>query len=315
MPRLIRTSPRARRGFTLTELMITVVLFGLVMAVLMRVIVRQQKFYRSANEVIDTRTQVRQAMSVLPLDLRGVSSIGADIKAISDSSITVLATYGTGVICSMSGNEFVLPPENLGRHVLSSFAQRVRRGDTVMVFNEGTGRGASDDSWSRLRVDTVVTQTSGCAPYLNPNGTENGYDRPVVRLSAGAMPAGVTAGAAVRFVRPVRYSFYVAGDGRWYLGYAQNVNGTWDAPQPLAGPFQPYDDTGTNTNSTSGLRFAYFDQAGNAVTGTDSTARASIARIDLQFLARGTDVNNVAIASGATFRDSILVRVAVRNRD
>ena len=314
MPRLIRTSPRARRGFTLTELMITVVLFGLVMAVLMRVIVRQQKFYRSANEVIDTRTQVRQAMSVLPLDLRGVSSIGADIKAISDSSITVLATYATGVICSISGSEFVLPPENMSRHILTSFSMRARRGDTVMVFNEGMGRGASDDSWSRLRVDTVVTQTSGCASFLNPNGSENGWNRPVVRLTA-AVPGGIVPGAAVRFVRPVRYSFYVAGDGRWYLGYAQNINGAWDTPQPLAGPFQPYDDTGTNTNSTSGLRFAYFDQAGNAITTTDSTSRAAIARIDLQFLARGTDVNNIAIASGATFRDSVLVRVAVRNRD
>ena len=65
MPRLIgRTAsatptrparPRARRGFTVIELMVTVVLFGLVMASLMGVLARQQRFSRGTNEVIDTR--------------------------------------------------------------------------------------------------------------------------------------------------------------------------------------------------------------------------------------------------------------------
>ena len=309
MPRLIPSS-RQRRGFTLTELMITVVLFGLVMSVLMNVIVRQQRFYRGANDIIDTRTQIRQAASVLPLDLRAVSSIGADIKAISDSSITVLATIGTAIICGTGGTEFQVPPIGISRHTLTSWHTMPRRGDSVFVYDEGGLRGSEDDSWQRLRVDTIVTATNGCAAYLAPGGSENGMQRYVVRLGSSLNPT-VIAGAVVRFARPVRYRFYRAGDGNWYLGYEQYVAGAWGGVQPLAGPYRPYDNTGT----TSGLRFRYFNESGTAVTGTDSASRASIARIDLQIRGVGTDARNIAQARVGQFRDSLLLRIAIRNRD
>lgn len=303
-------SSRQRRGFTLTELMITVVLFGLVMAVLMNVIVRQQRFYRGANDIIDTRTQIRQAASVLPLDLRAVSSIGADIKAISDSSITVLATIGTAIICGTGGTEFQVPPQGISRHTLTSWHTLPVRGDSVFVYDEGGLRGSEDDSWQRLRVDTIVTATNGCAAFLAPGGSENGMQRYVVRLGSSLSPT-VIAGAVVRFARPVRYRFYRAGDGNWYLGYEQYVTGAWGGVQPLAGPYRPYDNTGT----TSGLRFRYFDEAGTAIAGTDSASRASIARIDLQIRGVGTDPRNIAQARTGQFRDSLLLRIAIRNRD
>jgi hypothetical protein len=290
--------------------MITVVLFGLVMAVLMNVIVRQQRFYRGANDIIDTRTQIRQAASVLPLDLRAVSSIGADIKAISDSSITVLATIGTSIICATGASEFVVPPENLSRHTLTSWHAQPVFGDSAFIYDEGGLRGSEDDSWQRVRVDTVVNVTSGCGIYLNPNGSESSLVRKGVRLGSALSPT-VIPGAVVRFVRPVRYRFYRAGDANWYLGYEQYVAGAWGGVQPLAGPYRPYDNTG----ATSGLRFRYFNESGTAITSTDSAARASIARIDLQIRGVGTDARNIAQARVGQFRDSLLLRIAIRNRD
>ena len=309
MPRLMPSSSR-RRGFTLTELMITVVLFGLVMAVLMNVIVRQQRFYRGANDIIDTRTQIRQAASVLPLDLRAVSSVGADIKAISDSSITVLATIGTAIICGTGGTEFQVPPLGISRHTLTSWHSIPVRGDSVFVYDEGGLRGSEDDSWQRVRVDTILPVTNGCATYLDPGGSENGMQRYIVRLGSSLSPT-VIPGAVVRFVRPVRYRFYRAGDGNWYLGYEQYVASAWGGIQPLAGPYRPYDNTG----ATSGLRFRYFNESGTAIGGTDSASRASIARIDLDIRGVGTDARNIAQARIGQFRDSLLLRVAIRNRD
>lgn len=314
MPRLTRSSMRARSGFTLTELMITVVLFGLVMAALMNVIVRQQKFYRGANEVIDTRTQIRQAMSVLPLDLRAVSSIGADIKSISDTSMTVLATFGTGVICTVGGTEFQIPPQALSQHTLTSWSSTPQAGDSVFIYDEGGLRGSEDDSWQRAAVASVDSSTAGCAPYLLSNGSQNGLYRYTVRLRS-TLNMTVIPGAAVRFVRPVRYSFYQASDAKWYLGYQSYLEsaGGWNGRQPLAGPYRPHDATG----ATTGLRFRYWRQDGNTeITANDSSSRAAVARVDLQLQGIGSATNTAVMLDAAqSFRDSLLVRVAIRNRD
>jgi prepilin-type N-terminal cleavage/methylation domain-containing protein len=314
MPRLTRSSLRARRGFTLTELMITVVLFALVMAALMNVIVRQQKFYRGANEVIDTRTQIRQAMSVLPLDLRAVSSIGADIKSISDTAVTVLATFGTGVTCSVGVTDFQLPPLALTQHTLTSWSSTPQAGDSVFIYDEGGLRGSEDDTWQRAQVASVDSTTAGCAPFLLADGSQNGLYRYTVHLRSSLNPS-VIPGAVVRFARPVRYHFYQASDAKWYLGYSSftEAAGGWVGPQPLAGPYRPFDATG----ATTGLHFRFYAANGTTqITTNDSISRAAIARVDLQLQGIGSATNSaVMLAANASFRDSLLVRVAIRNRD
>ena len=51
------------------------------------VLLRQQRFYGGATDVIATRQQIRQIAALLPSDLRGISSVGGDIYTMSDSSI------------------------------------------------------------------------------------------------------------------------------------------------------------------------------------------------------------------------------------
>ena len=69
---------------TLVEIMIALVLLGIISGVIMRVIVRQQRFYQGANQIMTQRGQLRQATSVLPVDLRSLSSVGEDIRAVTD---------------------------------------------------------------------------------------------------------------------------------------------------------------------------------------------------------------------------------------
>ena len=309
MSRLIPDGVRSRRGFTLTELMITVVLFGLVMAALMSVIVRQQRFYRGANEIIDTRSQMRQAASVLPMDLRGASSVGIDLKSATDSSVEFLANVGSAIICELSGTDvfYVLPTE-LTRHTLTSWYTPPTRGDTVFIYDEGALRGSEDDSWTRLAIDTVTTSTSNCmgAPYAV--AADNAYNRYRFRLT-GNFAGTVVRGAVVRFARPVRYKLYLGGDSQWYLGYQQYTGGAWSTVQPLSGPYRAYANS-----AASGLRFTYYNEAGTALTTNDATTRATIARIDVSLKGIGANTSNTALARGGQFRDSLLVRIAIRNR-
>ena len=311
-----RDRPR-RPGFTITELMIAVSLFGLVMASLMGLLVRQQRFYRGANEIIDTRTQLRQAAGVLPADLRSISSIGSDIKFISDTMIEFLATFGTTVVCSKTSTvEFVAPSDTLTRHTLTAWLSVPRIGDTAFVYDEGTRTGSEDDTWLRARLDGVGTATAGCEAFNNPSGVDNGRTRYRFRLNAMTpMPATVVPGATVRFARPVRYRFYRGGDNLWYLGYQQytvsGLMGAFSATQPLSGPYDPWTSAG---NTSNGLRFLYYNQAGTQITGTTAADRASIARVDVSMKARGPSANNTALARGGRLRDSLLVRIAIRNR-
>ena len=68
---MMRTQParQSRRGMTLVEIMISLVLLGIISGVIMRVILRQQRFYQGANQIMTQRSQLRQATSVLPTSL------------------------------------------------------------------------------------------------------------------------------------------------------------------------------------------------------------------------------------------------------
>src|SRR5687768_1889769 len=104
-----------RRGMTLVEIMISLVLLGIVSGVIMRVVMRQQRFYQGVNQILMQRGQLRQATGVVPNDLRSLSSVGGDILIASDSSMEFMMNVGTGVVCELvpGGTKVVMPPDDL----------------------------------------------------------------------------------------------------------------------------------------------------------------------------------------------------------
>ncbi|HET7456897.1 MAG TPA: type II secretion system protein, partial [Gemmatimonadaceae bacterium] len=81
-----------RPGFTLIELMVSLVMFGIVSGIILGMVRSQQKFYRGATEIIDIRSQLRQASAVLPLDLRSVSTVSTVKPAGSPYQPSVLGS-------------------------------------------------------------------------------------------------------------------------------------------------------------------------------------------------------------------------------
>ena len=63
-------TPVGRAGFTLVELVITLVLVSFVAGAIVKLLLRQQRFYNSTTELIQTRQQIRQAAAMLPSDTR-----------------------------------------------------------------------------------------------------------------------------------------------------------------------------------------------------------------------------------------------------
>ena len=312
----IARSRRRLAGFTLAEMLMVIVLFGLVMATFIRVIARQQKFYKGASDIMDMRSQMRQTLGVVPFDLRAMASGSGDITEITDSSITFWAQTGSSVICyrALSDPTRVLIPGVQGlqkRNKLSGWGSLPADGDRVYILDDGKYTGFQDDTWDPHTLNEVLAANAGSANacpsatgFTTAGDTVTGY-----RLTVAAnIDSTVIVGAPVRFARKVRYSAYQAADGDWYLGYQDSTGGGWQTMYPVGGPFRPYVNT-VSTPDTSGIRFVYYDSAGT----TTSTA-SHVARVDIALRGQTKGVVDISGWQRQRYTDTLTMSVGVRNR-
>ena len=96
----MRTSERRRRGMTLIEIMVSLVLLGIVSR-------RDHARDHAPAAVLSGRQPDHGAARPAaagdggrcPIDLRSLSSVGNDILVATDSSIEFMVNVGTGVVC------------------------------------------------------------------------------------------------------------------------------------------------------------------------------------------------------------------------
>ena len=310
-------STNRRAGLTLVETMVALVLLGIIAGGIMSVVMRQQRFYQSATEVIDTRAQIRQAASVVPVDVRGISSVDGDIVEMTDSALEVRGNIGSAVLCSRAaaggGAVITVTPTDVadGRS-FTAFLARPKVNDLALVFNDSLG-GTQDDSWNTYTITAIDSTKVGCTRFTDATKDAERYrylytlSGPVASLTA--VPNMIVDGAPVRFVRRVRYALYKsASDGKWWLGYREcRGNGTGcDALQPVSGPYRPYVP---NDTLNSGVAFVYRDS-----TGALTNVAANVARIDL--FVNGETQAPVSLGgnrAASVYRDYQRVSIAIRN--
>lgn len=313
----IRLPRPVRSGFTLVELMIVMILLGLVVGGLVRVLAGQQRFYRSASELMDSRSQVRQAAFLLPADLRAASIAGGDIIAASDSSIDFRTTIGSSVVCTATAGYITMPPLVLSSgQTLTAWRFEPSTSDGMYVYNDGATPKAVDDSWTAFTI-TDWAPTVGACPIGVPGAVPNSYvglldatrDSYVAWVTPN-VPATIAVGATVRFTRRVQYALYVAGDGKTYLGLRDCANNVCGAIQPVSGPYRPYSGAGQR----NGITFDYFDTDGGPLDPSFGGNLALIARI--RVTVRGQTESAVAIPGMAPQQktDTLTMHVGMRNR-
>ena len=318
-----RHGPRA--GFTLIEFMIALVLFAIVGGAMVGLLTRQQRFYRTAHEMLERRAQLRHSGTLLPTDLRTVFPAGGDVYAWRDTMVEFRQVLGSGVACRVfpaagMNQQVGLPPLTLSRaSVLSSWLGAPAVGDSVLIYDEGSFVGNSDDTWRAYGIAAVTTTTgaAACNVTFTPGAADLAANAYVLTLSLApsgtAMPVSVVEGAPVRIFRRALYSFFQqASDSRWYLGYSDCLDGRVPVCTPrtaVAGPYRPY----SATAGQSGMVLTYRDEAGVAlVPGVDLVNR--IARIDV---VTRTATTPTAGDGGQTseFRDSLRTSIGLRNRN
>ncbi|HEY2378443.1 MAG TPA: type II secretion system protein [Gemmatimonadaceae bacterium] len=298
-----------RRGFTLPEMLFVLVIFGLVAGALMRIILRQQRFYASTTDLIAMRTTLRDIGEALPSDLRGISSVGGDIYAMSDSAIDFRLSTGISVICSIGVARLtaVIPPTNLSnKSALTTWISAPTTGDTMFVYNPGSTSALSDDSWQGPIPVTAALGVGTCPTSTGFTSTTSEASNSITLTFSTALAANVVPGNVIRFYRHAKYKlFQPVGSSSWYLGYQECPAGLCGTMQPVAGPYLAYS---ANPGST-GLRFVFRDSTG-AVTATTP----QVARIDIVAKAQTENPIRMPGRPEDYYSDSLVVTVALRNR-
>jgi prepilin-type N-terminal cleavage/methylation domain-containing protein len=305
------TTGGPRSAFTLIELAVVLVLLGVVGSAIGVTLLRQQRFYRGATELLYARQGVRDAIELLSTDIRGTSTADT-VRLLADSAIELFASIGTSVACQTAGREIGLPGAVARPGItLTSFATEPDTGDLALFYRDSIESGSQ---WERHRIAAFTARAlaetcPASTGFTRAEDADAGAKGFLVTLST-PLSTHVARGAPARFIRRGRYSLYRASDGNTYLGYRRcNAIGpsACGAIQPLSGPYRAYS---TNPGST-GLLFGYFD-AGGAHLGADASPLA-LARVDITARAESRQRLNVEGLS-VTPSDAATVSVGIRNR-
>lgn len=296
----------------MTELVVVLALLGVVGSTIGLSLVRQQRFYRGATELVRAREGVRDAMELLVTDIRGMS-VTDTVRLLADSAIEFFANVGASVVCAApTGTSVGIPGLSAGRgNALTSLLTQPDTGDIALFHRDSSG-GASEWEWHRISRFAASSTASTCPPSSRFGGSADistagtGF---LLELST-PLSSGVGPGAPVRFIRRGRYSLYHASDGSWYLGYRRCdavAPSSCGPVQPLSGPYRDYSSNPRNT----GLLFEYFDRSGGRLAPGSSPL--AIARVDVTARAESSQRIDVGAWPGVP-SDSATIAIAIRNR-
>lgn len=284
--------PVTRRGWTLLESLVAMILLAVVTAFVAGSMSRAQRSGREAAEARVLRAELRDAASVLGAELRAVSALDT-VRLAADTAVEFFTPILVAIVCAESEGVRLLLAPIPGR--LPAESVNPDTGDRLWVWREDTvlppGR------WLRRRIASHAAGSPGMC-----DGFTAAAPREVqLAESAGRMGAGTPA----IVVRSGRYSIYRSSDAAWYLGYRRcDAEGAsrCQAVQPVAGPYGP------RVNGSAGIEFRFFDSAGEPL----QAGAGHPWRVDMVVRPETTGALRRPLRS-ALLSDSTALSVAVRN--
>ncbi len=283
------------RGFTLIEILVALILFGIVSVAIYQTLITHQRTFLAQTQRIDLQQNIRAAATILPGEFRTLDAADSDIAAMSATAITIRAIRKLGFICN--------PPVLGGGLGNISFTVRVQpyfgtpggfaNNDSVLVYYEGNLKSRLDDGWLRAQLKNAPSAAT-CPDSITTHPGWQLTMAPQFLTGQLNVAGAVTNGAPVYGFQTVTYGLYATG-GSYYVGDSTSGQG-W---QPLIGPL-----IGAN-----GLSLSYYDS-----TGAVTAVRTQVAQIGLVLRAQTAVPTRPASSGTAAYQvDSVTTRVALRN--
>lgn len=284
----------ARRcGFTLTELLIAVVISGILITIVLRFVQAQSRLAEIQHGREEVQQNLRSSLDLIASELRGVSAAAGGIEEAGDSSLTIRVPKAYGVVCNQP------PTSSDPLYVLFSDP-----GEINLLWNSAVSLAVRkpDEQWETVSLSAVgspsATAQSTCNSSLSPQpSAKNARDL----VPTSPVPADVVGAPALLFDR-VRYQSQPPGGTGTEPRWLQRSNGILSSGgfsmEPLAGPLR----------SEAGLRFRYYSDASPSPLPTPLTDPTSVTSVSVS-IAMETRERDPARRQRA--EDS--VRVVLRN--
>jgi prepilin-type N-terminal cleavage/methylation domain-containing protein len=299
MPQLIS---KTRRGFTMAELLVAMVMFAVVGMSLFKVLTNSQRAFDFQTQSMDLQQNLRDAAALIPNELRELDAVDGDIIAMSADSITIRSMRQMGIMCTVPVLGTV-PPLLAKTFTVRPMVSEVRPlavGDSVMFYYEGNPSVRSDDGWVVGKVTAIAGALVRCPgdPVVAGNITATTYTVDMATPASNVVGT-ITVGSPVRGYQLLTYKKYLAPDGKYYLAIVPKNAGT---PQPIIGPLA----------SSTGLAFSYYDRTTGALIALPAAATTAVGQIRIAL--KAATPKAVQLRTGtAPATDSIALTVALRN--
>lgn len=182
-----RGHPGARRGFTLPELLVVVVLGALLVVAFQQTIMVQRRFYAGQRAAAERHETLRFASAVLGSALREANIPAGDVAVLAPGRVRVRMPVGLAFVCGTDVSGQLVGAVRLeGRWVAGA-------GDSVLVLRSGAWSAHALTGLSGPAIQVPCLAAGGAALQLDQNVPD------------------VTTGSAVRAFRS--QVFEVASDG------------------------------------------------------------------------------------------------------
>jgi prepilin-type N-terminal cleavage/methylation domain-containing protein len=282
-----------RRGFTLIELMITLVLTGLMAGLAYEAMRSSQQMTRTLSARVDAQGTARAVMLYMATALRELDASEGDVVVADPSTMQYRAMRWTGITCSgitISGSDLEI---RVKKSQLWGFRAPSPGVDSLLVYAENNTGTRADDVW-------LVAGISDTATLACPDASAGLRLTLLVSAASGgnaAATAGFTQGSPIRGFQHEEVSLYSNAGSQWFGHRTMDAAGTWTTTEALVGPLM-----------TGGLSFAYYDTL-SAVTAT----LTNIASVGVTVRSVSTEAGLTSAGVVSTLSDSLISRIALRN--
>jgi prepilin-type N-terminal cleavage/methylation domain-containing protein len=224
----------SRRGFTLIEALVAVVLLAIVGQAILRLLTVSQRLFRAQSERAALHATVRAGASLLPAELRELGP--GDIVSLAPDRLLYRAMRSAGVACAVNAVDV-----HLRRDLLYGYRSIAPTRDSLLLFIEHDPSTATDDAWEVLPVSGAPG--AGVCP-------DGGAAVVVPSVVPAATVGAATLDAPIRTFELIEERLYQSG-GQYWLG-SRSVSGGEATVQPVIGPLK-----------ADGIRLRYLNGAGS----------------------------------------------------
>ncbi len=292
------TTPQStRRGFTLIEIVVAMVIVGIIGAAFTKLLTSQSRFFDQQTNIRKARSISRNSMNIFLSDLRMVQDVdGIDDATADGKSIQIKVPYRMGLVCGVSSNVTtvsMLPSDSgaVGMAQYAGFAWRDSLTGTYTVVTPAAP--ATGDKPVISSTPDLCTGNSAGQAGIRTYAV-NGDTGQILDLKSPST-ANAQMMSPVFMWQHIRYSFKASAAYPGFTGLWRDVEGK--DPEEILAPFD------------ASARFRFF-VSGSDLSVVDPPPVSSIVGLDLVLNAMSDRVvsNNIDSHSTSKVRTSVFFK-------